>query len=58
MLDMVVPRSRMRDTIAVLMRHLMPRKEPDLQLPGPSSGDAILQPPRDSTPAAMSFSKG
>ena len=40
MLDMVVPRSRMRETIAVLMRHLMPRKEPDLQLPGPSSGDA------------------
>lgn len=42
MLDMVVPRSKIRATIAVLLRYLMPRRQGELLLLGPSDGDADL----------------
>ena len=42
MLDMVVPRSKIRATIAVLLRYLMPRRQGELQLTGPSDSDADL----------------
>ncbi len=37
MLDMVVPRGQMRRTIAVLLSHLMPRRQDGLQLPPPTA---------------------